>query len=139
MCFEVLQQKKKIIVRIIEDPTNASDITPFVSQYTSVLQKAKEKSSEKTLTVLFDLRKLTVSLFSPKARFISQLLSFFTAHQKLSERTLLASAVLFSPGSSLLTATISNAVSLNPGEVPFFISTSLDKCKMFLVQHIKSS
>ena len=134
--FQIIRSKDKIIVKVVEDPQVPADIVDFISEYKELLiNEHKKKLNTPSLTVMFDLRILSVSLFQPKIAMIKILCSFFNSIQVTSEHVVKAAAVILS-NQDMLISTITKMVQINPGKVPFCIRASIEECKSFLKKHI---
>jgi hypothetical protein len=129
--FELKKRDTRVVVRVMCDPVCVEDIAPFTEAYTSLLLNLDEHTTpDYKVSVLMDLRSLTICLTNLKIGIISALTKFFIDNGPMSDRNVCRIAVIV--GSASVATAIGHAATLVPDGVPIHVTDNMNTAKSFL-------
>lgn len=136
--INIAKRKHKVVIRFVGDPIEAGRerLDEFKDAYTDMLARELEKSSSTKasgprLVILFDLRHFKVNILDPKQlAVVKELTTFFIKLRPVSEQIVEICAAAL--GSSAVAGVVQSALDINPGAIPSFVDTDIERCKAFL-------
>jgi hypothetical protein len=124
--MDIKEQKDKIIVRIMRNPSGVEELRTFLERHEAILRAVSKPNSK---LLLFDVRNLQFDLLTTTV-YVPMVLAHFVRMRNVSDAKLMGCSVVV-PSQTAATL-IQTLINQNPGKVPTFLSEDIEECKLYL-------
>jgi hypothetical protein len=124
-CIDIKEQDDKIVVRIMKNPENVDELNKFLARHEDMLLHSQPNSK----LLLFDVTALRFDAFTMTIC-VPIVVAHFVRMRPVSDAKLKGCSVVVE--NEYAAKFIQGCIDRNPGKVPTFLSTDIEKCKEYL-------